>query len=341
MLTNDLVNQMRVADTEPTIKPRYKILTAFDVLLPQPPIDWVVDGLISAGSLNIFFGEGGSKKTWALLDMGVCVAHGAKWLGMQSKPSNVLIIDEESGKRRISQRISKVLCGHGADDKTPIYCVSLAGFDFGEPNDIGELYNLIDSTKAGLVIIDALADVMPGKDENSVKDVQPIFLSLRKIAEETQAAIVIIHHSNKNGGYRGSTAIKGALDLLVNVESKTGNDEINFKTEKARDTAPRDFVAIAEFMDNAFKLKETEIMSFSGAFTKAERFVIDYLTEHGESSSLEITQSIDPQVDPAPKSVKNAISSLKSKGEIYRIDTGSTSIGTYKLSPQREKIAKG
>jgi hypothetical protein len=86
---------------------------------------------------------------------------------------------------------------------------------------------------------------MRGRDENSVKDVQPVFLSLRKIAEETCAAIVVIHHANKCGSYRGSTAIKGSLDLLVSVESKTGTNEIAFRTDKAHDSLPVHFGATA------------------------------------------------------------------------------------------------
>ncbi len=67
----------------------------------------------------------------------------------------------------------------------------------------------IRDVDAKLVIIDALADVMAGGDENSVKDTQPVFMQLRKIAEETGAAILVIHHVNKMGDYRGSTAIPG------------------------------------------------------------------------------------------------------------------------------------
>jgi len=43
-------------------KPRFKILSARDALQPQPPIQWVVDQLISAGSINMSYGEGSTKK---------------------------------------------------------------------------------------------------------------------------------------------------------------------------------------------------------------------------------------------------------------------------------------
>ena len=248
------INGKELADKAiviPEGKPRYEIITAYDALQPQPAIEWVVDRLISAGSVNIFYGDGGTKKTWALLFLAVCVATGNQWLDFQTMQKPALIIDEESGKARIKRRIAEALRGHYADDNTPVSCVSVGGFNLGDAFWIGELTNLINSLGAGLVIIDALADVMPGKDENAVKDVQPVFLTLRRIAEDTQAAIVIIHHSNKGTGkdnYRGSTAIKGAIDTLIKVESEPEDDLINFETTKVRDEAPVKFAAMANRM---------------------------------------------------------------------------------------------
>ncbi len=95
---------------------------------------------------------------------------------------------------------------------------------------------------------------MPGRDDNSVQFVQPIFMVLRRLAEKTPAAIVIIHHCNKAGGYRGSNAIKGAVDLMLLVESPPGSPVIDFKTEKARDSEPRIFTGFARFEQNAFSL---------------------------------------------------------------------------------------
>lgn len=86
--------------------------------------------------------------------------------------------------------------------------VSLAQFNLLKNSDDADLLTrLVLELDAKLVIIDALADVMLGGDENAVKDTQPVFANLRFIAELTGAAFIVIHHANKLGGYRGSTAI--------------------------------------------------------------------------------------------------------------------------------------
>jgi DNA-binding HxlR family transcriptional regulator len=320
------------------VNQRYQLLTAANFFEPQAPIMWTVHGLISAGSVNVFFGEAGCGKTWALLDMGVCVADGAPWLGMATTAGPVLIIDEESGQRRLSRRMGEVLRGHGANDRTPIMATSLAAFDMGNPNDIGEVYNLIISTGARLVIIDALADIMPNRDENAVKDTAPIFLSLRKIAEETQAAIIVIHHSNKAGGYRGSSAIKGAIDLLLSVEKKNDNNNVTFKTEKTRDTTAGAFGATMNFMDDKFWMTAAEFEKTAQAYSKGERYVMRYLLANSESSVSDISDHADTC---AATTARNSVYALADKGITTRTNGGGKGVNaTYKLTEAGRALAE-
>ena len=326
-------------EPQQTKKERYEILTAANFSEPQPPIDWIVDGLISAGSVNVFFGEAGCGKTWALLDLAVCMANGAPWLGMATKQGAVLIIDEESGRRRLSRRMGDIMRGHGANDQTPIMATSLAAFDMGNPNDIGEFYNLIINTGARLVIIDALADIMPGRDENAVKDTAPIFLSLRKIAEETQAAIIVIHHSNKTGGYRGSSAIKGAIDLLLSVEKKNDSNNLTFKTEKARDTTAGAFAATMNFDGDQFWLSVSEFEKTAQAYSKGERYVMRHLLENGESSVKDISDHADTC---AATTARNSVYALADKGIATRTNGGGKGVdATYKLTEAGRALAGG
>ena len=110
-------------------EPRFKVLTAEDALEPLPPIDWIIEGLISPGSLNIFFGEAGTKKTFALLDATICIAMGINWLKFKTKKGAVLFIDEESGPRRIKDRFGKVIRGHQAEEKIQIGFITLPQLD--------------------------------------------------------------------------------------------------------------------------------------------------------------------------------------------------------------------
>jgi RecA-family ATPase len=86
-------------------KTRYVVRSAADALKPQPPIEYIVDKLVTSGSIGVFYGEPGSKKTYSLLSMAVCVASGISWLGYKTAKSIVLVVDEESGENRLSLRL--------------------------------------------------------------------------------------------------------------------------------------------------------------------------------------------------------------------------------------------
>jgi len=210
---------------------------------------------------------------------------------MATKPCNVLIVDEESGDTRLANRIKDVMrgeLGEMADASVPIKSVSLAQFNLLKNSDDADLLTrLVLELDAKLVIIDALADVMLGGDENAVKDTQPVFANLRFIAELTGAAFIVIHHANKLGGYRGSTAIAGAIDTLLSVESKQDDGLITFKTEKMRDGEPLSFACEAKWTDEGFYLTQSEITE-KAFLSKSQRFALDFFTEHGDSTLKEL-----------------------------------------------------
>ena len=310
----------------PQEAPRYTVHTAAEALEEQEPREDIIERLFSVGSVDLVVGEGGAKKTWAMLDASVCVAQGTMWLGFETQQSAVLLIDEESGPRRLARRLGQVLRGHGAGPQTPISYVTLAGFNFlQEQADIGELQKLIALTGARLVVIDALSDVMLGGDENSVRDVAPVFHRLRQVAEATGAAIVVIHHCNKSGSYRGSSAMHGAVDLMLMVDSKPSESYIAFNVEKARDVEPHKFAAAANWVEgdtwqgDLFNLTCASAIQGGDTYSKAERYVLRYLEEHGDSAMTDIKSHAD---SCSEESARRAVYSLADKAQVERKDTG-------------------
>lgn len=330
-----------IDQANPNLKaPRYTVQWAAASLQPQPPMAWIVKNLFSAGSVNLIVGEGGSKKTWAMLDCGVCVALGKPWLDFKTNPVPVLFIDEESGARRFMLRLGDVMRGHFANDTLPFAHVNLAQFDLSKEDDINEVHNLILQTGAKLVIIDALADMMPGADENAVKDVQPIFLALRGIADKTQSAIIVIHHMNKAGTYRGSTALKGACDLMLMVASRSESVNIDFKTEKARDIEPITFAAVAHFEDGQFWLAASDPRDKPKIFNKSQTYVLRFLRDNGESG----TDVVKANADICSESAAiQALRNLASLNLTYRTNPGVMGrgvIATYALTAEGKTLAE-
>lgn len=323
---------------------RFDVVWADSIDREPQPLEFLVENLITKGSVNLFFGTGGSKKTWLCLDMAVDVALGKPWLGRETEQTTVLIVDEESGPKRLRLRILKTLNGHLAPgwENVPLAYTSLSMIDLGDPDDINALHVLIEETGAGLVIIDALADVCPGRDENSVKDMQPVFHNLRALAESTDAAFLIIHHSNKQGGYRGSTAIQAACDLALEISSQPGNLYVDVKTEKARDIEPQSFTCKANFPEtiDQFYLTETDAQPRTKAINKSQLYVLRYMIEHPEAVKDELMESADVC---EPSTAKNALYNLVASGHAQRVDAAGTGRGVkavYSLTDKGKELAK-
>lgn len=289
----------------------YALRSDNDAIQPQPPIDYLITDLLTNSSLNVFYGEAGSKKTYSILSMAVAVANGKDWLGFSTKKSPVIFIDEESGEKRFSRRLNETMKGADCNATGQLFYISLAGFKLDNKEDIKTIESQINERGAKLVIFDALADIMDG-DENSKRDVQPIMNALRKMADNTDSSIVLIHHSNKSGGYRGSSAIKASADLMVQVTSDLDDSVVTFKTEKNRDGTYISWSAEAAWENDVFYLELTSPINKNNG---REEFVLDYLRENGESLVSDI---IENPIGYAKQGIRKAIYTLAKNGKVIR-----------------------
>jgi RecA-family ATPase len=93
------------------------------------------------------------------------------------------------------------------------------GLDLSKPGDLGWLRGEIEESKANLVVIDSLRRLVPSKSENESDDMAPAVAALAKLARDTAAAIVLVHHMGDSTEkfYRGSTGIKDQCDALFGL----------------------------------------------------------------------------------------------------------------------------
>jgi hypothetical protein len=76
-----------------------------------------------------------------------------------------------------------------------------------------------------------------GGDENSSKDAGIVVDAITWLQKELNCAACFIHHSNKGGGYRGSTAYRGNVDFVLKVEG-LHREPRTFTIDKLRDGEP-------------------------------------------------------------------------------------------------------
>jgi AAA domain len=103
----------------------------------------------------------------------------------------------------------------------------------------------------------------PGADENSQRDMSLVVAARDRIAAETGAIVLLIHHPNKaNDVERGSNVLRCAVDTLHRVKRDHG--DVVLTCEKQKDAAP--------FGDLRLRLQPVEVgdgVSSCGVFRKS------------------------------------------------------------------------
>ena len=292
---------------------------ASEAFMPRPKTEWHVEGLCAVGSVNILSSDPGIGKSWSMLNMAACCSAGINWMGRKTKKTPVLWVDAESGEYRHLDRLEQVLTGSNVSRDTDLFHITPKDrlFNLREDKDIQDLKNIITANKCEMCFIDALADIMPGADENNTKDTLPVMLGLRQLSEQTGATFWILHHLSKAGTVRGSTAIPGAVDLAITI-TKSEDGVLLFKSTKTRDTEPIQFSAMPNWTGGLYTLTEWETQK-TIHMSKPKKFVMDYLREHGNSS---ITDIMDAADSCTPQSARQAVYSLVDDKIVYRTNPG-------------------
>lgn len=307
--------------TEEAPKKRYTIHHAREAWEPEPPREFLVNPLFERGSISLIYGPPGGGKTYSMLDCAICIALGEDWLNFPTTQTRVLIIDEESGRRRLNRRLREVMRARGVEDAAILY-TTLEGFNLRDVRDHRHIEELIGESQAGFVLMDALVDFTPGADENKAQEMAPLMNVLKHIVERTQVHVSMLHHSNKQGDIRGSISIPGVVDLVLSVERKPKSPRVDFVSTKARDIEPVMFGAAWAFDrdEESFQLTPNARAADQDArLTDAQRFVLHHLLENGPSTIEDIESHAS---GCSPRTARNAVFALANLGRIYRTNPG-------------------
>lgn len=303
--------------------------------LGAPPAPrFAVQGLFTAPSLNLLVGDPGHKKSLLALDLAIAVAMGKPWLGLPVTQSPTLLVEEETSLLPLWKRVHSALVPHNAIEDTPFFFISSGGYDFRLPSEAQDLIDHARALQAGLIVIDALANVMIGGDENSVLSMQPVFRNLRSVALNTGAAVVIVHHTNKTGLFRGSTSIAAGVDHMLAVYSPPGQPIIRVSTVKSRHVDAVTLHAEAHFENDQHWLTvsdQTFPESATSSLSPSALKILGFVAQHPGESSQVIIQKLRSLSSPA---IRKILYDLAVLGLIDRTDGNSRGkVAHYKITP--------
>jgi hypothetical protein len=207
----------RIASEEHESSPARKLDVAQLLARPSEPVPYRVDKLAADGLVTVLTKHGGEGGSLLAAALAVGVACGSSPGGIQCTKGRAVIFDAEQGERLIANRLK---LADAPRDGLAIY--EADGLKVADHCDW--LIDTIRAEAAGLVIFDSLRTLAPGMTENDGDTVLPVTVALRRLARETNAAVLTLHHRPKHGpGYRGSSVLRDQVDALL-VLGREAND---------------------------------------------------------------------------------------------------------------------
>jgi putative DNA primase/helicase len=180
-----------------------------------------------------------------------------------------------------------------------------------------DLRTLVDRYRPSLLVVDTLAALASGsvEDFNSAAQWLPLLNSLVALAHETNTATVLLHHASKaNGKYRDSTAIGGAVDMIIEV-----NDPEDVADPTRREVGVRGRLPGSNF---AFRFDGTaHVLATPISDVPYETRVLEYLRANPGQSKTAIRDA----VTGSNKAIDAALSRLVASGLVEHLGDGRTS----------------
>lgn len=181
-------------------------------------------GLMPARNVVLLSGDGGAGKSLLALQLALAVATGAAWIGITVHAGAALYVSAEDDSQEVHIRLAQIAEAEGIDlaDAGALNFIYMAGEDAvlaAEQSKSGrlqptQLFGRLDATldliRPALLVLDNLADVFAGNENN--RSLAKHFVGLlRRLAIRYDCVVLLLGHPSLAGlasgtGTSGSTA---------------------------------------------------------------------------------------------------------------------------------------
>lgn len=218
----------------------FDMLSVADIMaLPAPR--YLIDRHLMQQSTCIVYGDPGAGKSFLTLDWALHLSSGATdWHGDEiepiERPSVIYIAGE--GVSGYQTRIKAWLARHPeADPALPGFRLIHQTMNFTSMEMVVKLVKSIKHICGGatLIVVDTVAKSIAGAEENSTKEMGLFVAACVNISKHFDCAVIGVHHTNKAGGMRGSSAVPGGVDTIFKLERKKGSNTGYLMCEKQKD----------------------------------------------------------------------------------------------------------
>lgn len=177
---------------------------------------WLIESLWADEGVGILGGQPKCGKSFAALDMAVAVASGTPCLRRFAvpRPGRVLLFAAEDALHVVRERLGGICHAAGVELATlDVQVITAPSLRLDLVSDTQRLAATVAALRPKLLVLDPFVR-LHRRDENACGDVAPLLAYLRELQREHQLAVVLVHHSRKDGTKaRPGQALRGSSEL--------------------------------------------------------------------------------------------------------------------------------
>jgi hypothetical protein len=202
--------------------------------------EYLIDGILPKQGVGLLYGASQTFKSFIATHMGLHVARAQPWAGRQTEGAPVVYLAAEGAPGLRKRKAGYVNTGRVPADGVDFALVSAAPNLGTADGDFDRLVATIKSAaiKPGLIIVDTIAKVIGGADENGAGMAQ-FLLNVQALAQIFDCFVLAIHHTGWNEDAkdrpRGWSGLPAALDVMILSERKPGDMHATATIQKSKD----------------------------------------------------------------------------------------------------------
>ncbi len=159
--------------------------------------EYVVKELLPAGSIGLLVGDSGLGKSPLAYQMGLCVAAGVPFLGLETCKRRVVLCDFENGIadiHKLVERLGGYLGLPTLPDDLYVWTLNDSLPRYGQPGHT--LMDMLQDLRPGLAIIDSIGSYTPRAEEKN-SDATLMLQQFRCLARDHGTTTLGVHHRRK------------------------------------------------------------------------------------------------------------------------------------------------
>lgn len=293
---------------------------------------YLVQNFLYPATINALWSPPGNLKSFLAIHAGIQIATGKPFLGMKTHKYPCLIMDNENHEQEIKRRLTAMRRGHNIRSKKfPLHYITNSGALFDSREKVAELFNIIKEKKIKFCVIDTLHR-FSDYEENSADAINKLYRNILNPITELDCAILYLHHTGKDGRYRGSVDLLGCVDSAYTMKKIGNTGKFQIACEKSRFGEEQKISGLIDFGEDAIRVMRLDEIEQDkeekGKFMEVVSKIGELFSIKGSSwktcdiySEFKLLQD-KGTIDTSKTTIKNAISWMYRKDYLDKTKRG-------------------